>query len=316
MRKGVEVKVVLSKHNLDLDKFRALGVGIETVVLPTSKPLLFFPLQTEKISIILGFLRNCDFVYFPMPHPRDNQIIRKLLSQKITIGRGIHDFSKHPGDIWPNRFSTRRQIKLATFLVAHSNFVSNKIRSSKVSVLPLPSSPIKITYEPKEGYVLFVGRLVKYKGLNLLSKAWVEVTANFPSSFLHIAGRGRANVRNLSTSISLDRRWLDDAEIWVLVSKANCVVFPYIEASQSGMVPVLDSLKIPLVVTNVGGLKEQAMSPTSKVVNPAPDEISHAISECISNWRFTSEERIYSGNLELSEFLLNLEFDHLGIRSK
>lgn len=307
---GAEVRIVLSAFNLELDIFRALGVSIETVDLPVSKAQLVFPLNKKKVSAILEFLKSCPLVYFPMPHPRDNQIIRKLLLEHKTIGRGVHDFSRHPGDIWPNRFSTRTQIKLATFVVAHSYFVSNKIKSTKVYVLRLPSAPIRIKYEPVEGYTLFVGRLVKYKGLNLLTKAWLDVVASLPSSLLHIAGRGRVRVRNLSPSIFLERRWLGDAEVWALVSKSNCVVFPYIEASQSGMVSILDSLKIPLVVTNVGGLKEQATSETSKVVNPSSSEISNAIRENISNWTFTCEERSYPGNLELSKFLLNLKFDN------
>jgi glycosyltransferase involved in cell wall biosynthesis len=304
---GIEVRLVLSSHNQDLIRFMDLGVNISIVELPALKPFLLIPFAGSRLRSISEFVKNCGLVYFPMPHPRDNQIVRKLLRQNVLVGRGIHDFSRHPGDFWPNKFSIKSQVSLSTFLVTHSNFVKSKVHSSKAIVFPLPRPSLYLRYKPQKGCVVFVGRLVKYKGLDLLIKSWDDVVKVHSYAFLQISGRGRVKFKNLKSSISLDRRWLQENEISDLIAKASCVVFPYVEASQSGMIPSLVSLKIPLVVTNVGGLAENVDPNTAIIVRPTSSDISTAIATSISNWSELDEVRIDPGNHQLCDYLLNYE---------
>jgi glycosyltransferase involved in cell wall biosynthesis len=52
-------------------------------------------------------------------------------------------------------------------------------------------------------------------------------------------------------------RWLTEIEIRDLISQADVVIFPYTEASQSGVIPSAIALGKRLIVSEVGGLTEQ-----------------------------------------------------------
>ena len=55
-------------------------------------------------------------------------------------------------------------------------------------------------------------------------------------------------------------RWLSDVEFLDLISGANRVICLYKEASQSGVVSAAQSLKVPLLVSDIGGLPNQINS--------------------------------------------------------
>jgi glycosyltransferase involved in cell wall biosynthesis len=300
----VEVRLVLSSNNVELPIFRQLDIPLHLVNLPSKRLFAFIPLSNSEVNGISVFMQGTQLVYFPLPHPRDNQIIRNIGIEGLCVGRGIHDFVRHPGDLWPNRLSVILQKKYSSFLVAHSNFVGDRISSDKVSVVSLPSLSTRILYRPEKGLVIFVGRLRAYKGLKLLIHAWQTVSQKDSSFRLSISGSGRFKLREQQESITLDRRWLSELEILQLVSRANCVVFPYIEASQSGLLPILDALEIPLVVTDVGGLAEQVSNPTSLLVKTDSQEIAAAVLRTICEWQPIESNRFVCENKELAEFLI------------
>jgi glycosyltransferase involved in cell wall biosynthesis len=304
LSKEVEVRLILSSHNVDLPIFMQLNIPLHLIKLPENRLFAFIPFATGEINQILGFMQGTQLVYFPLPHPRDNQIIRNIGLESVCVGRGIHDFVRHPGDLWPTRLSVVLQKKYANFLVAHSNFVADKISSSKVTVVPLPNLLTEIVYKPERGLVVFVGRLRAYKGLKQLIRAWQTVSQRDSSFRLTISGSGHFKIGNHNESITLDRRWLSESEILQLVSRANCVVFPYTEASQSGLLPILDALEIPLVVTDVGGLGEQVSNSTSILVISDSHKIATAILRNISEWHPIESHRFANENRELAEFLL------------
>jgi hypothetical protein len=59
-----------------------------------------------------------------------------------------------------------------------------------------------------------------------------------------------------SRLISINR-WLKESEIVTLIKNSEAVVFPYIEASQSGLLPYCLSENKKVVVTPLPGLLEQ-----------------------------------------------------------
>ncbi len=272
------------------------------------RSLAFIPFRFSKIKEIFHFVQISSLVYFPMPHPRDNQIIRYLTRKRLTVGRGIHDAARHPGDIWPNKISLILQRKHSSFLIAHSNFVGNKLSDHKVTVVKLPSLAQSVFYQPVRGLIVFIGRLRAYKGLNMLLDAWEEVSS-FDSSFvLSISGIGRLNQKKSINSVSIQQKWLTEDEIFGLISKANCLVFPYIEASQSGLLPTIDAFHIPLVVTNVGGLVEQVSSSSSLVIRPKSIELAQAILKTIDDWKPIETVRTAMANEDLAELLAKKVF--------
>lgn len=304
IQRGVSVRLVLSSNVIDLGAFDALNVPIHLVHMSNPRWQAFLPFKASKIKNISHFLQPISVVYFPMPHPRDNQVIRSLLKNGFPVGRGIHDIARHPGDIWPNKLSVILQKRYSDFLIAHSYFVASKLSSNNVTVIPLPRLEGKVLYQPIRGLVVFIGRLRTYKGLKLLLTAWKGISRLDPSFALSISGSGKLKLGELTDSISIDRNWLTKEQIVRLISRANCLVFPYIEASQSGLLPVIDSLEIPLVVTNVGGLVEQVSAPSSLVVGPESQEVATAILQIIDDWKPIVSERIAEEEKGLAEFLV------------
>lgn len=301
---GHKVNLVLSAHNYDLQMFIQLKANIHLVELPETRLFAFIPFYPYESKKIASSLQSSSIVYFPMPHPRDNQIARFLLKKGVVVGRAIHDYRRHPGDVWPNRLSVRLQQKYSSFVVAHSKYVGDKLLSNKVSIVPLPNQSFEIVYRPKKGLVVFVGRLRKYKGLKILINAW-DIVYKIDSSYrLRISGSGRYKLGKLNRTVFVDRRWLSDDEILELISRANCVVFPYLEASQSGLIPILDSLEIPIVVANVGGLVEQVSGEKSLIIRPQVIDVASAILRTISEWEEVESTRTVKANEILAEFLV------------
>jgi glycosyltransferase involved in cell wall biosynthesis len=106
--------------------------------------------------------------------------------------------------------------------------------------------------------LLFMGRIVRYKGLELLVDAFAKL-ATGPAVFqLTVAGDGFIDPKHLANSnIKIVNRYLDDADIAELLRTADILVLPYVEASQSGVAAAAAGASLPIVYTPVAGLVEQ-----------------------------------------------------------
>jgi len=76
-----------------------------------------------------------------------------------------------------------------------------------------------------------------------------------------------------------DTFYISDNMIHELFEKASVVVLPYIDASQSGIIPLAYAYKKPVVVTNVGSLKEAVDDGETGYI--VPPENSKKLAEAI-----------------------------------
>ena len=60
----------------------------------------------------------------------------------------------------------------------------------------------------------------------------------------------------------------DDEEVSEIIQQIDFLVLPYIDASQSGVIPLAYSFEKPVIATNVGGLSEQVTEETGILVEP------------------------------------------------
>lgn len=224
----------------------------------------------------------------PMISPLGLVIEGLLKAQGVNIIRILHDFEKHPGDKWPPTYLIRRIIKQSKFLIALSDEVASKIKDSnpkiKVAIYPHPIfdfSADQIGLENRSDYILFIGRIRKYKGVENLVKAFREIDKK--NIGLVIAGEGKL-LATTDSSVRVINRWLDDNEIASLIKNAEVVVFPYIEASQSGFLPYCVSENKKVVVTPLSGLLEQTMSYRNTYITEdfGVEKLSLAISAAIA----------------------------------
>ena len=110
--------------------------------------------------------------------------------------------------------------------------------------------------------LLFFGLIRAYKGLDLLIEAFAKLSDEY---FLIIAGEcyedfGKYD-EQIANNPNKDRiqkhvRYVTDSELSVLFSAADVSVLPYKSATQSGVVSASFHFDVPVIVTDVGSLKE------------------------------------------------------------
>ncbi len=149
--------------------------------------------------------------------------------------------------------------------------------------------------DPAVRYALFFGLIRDYKGLDTLLEAWAKFRRK--GHKLLIAGEFYASRDKyidiikrlkLEDEIVLHDHFVPDGEVKNYFSASDCVVLPYKTATQSGVTQIAYNFRVPIIVTNVGGLSEIV-----------PDgRVGYVTESSIEGVR-SALERIYEGdNLE------------------
>ena len=120
----------------------------------------------------------------------------------------------------------------------------------------------KLGLLPGKRNILFFGLIREYKGLDILIRAFSTLGDGYQ---LIIAGEpygafdryrklidGCSNRDNIRTVL----RYIRDSEVSAFFSAADVTVLPYRSATQSGISSVSYHFETPMIVTDVGGLKE------------------------------------------------------------
>ena len=78
--------------------------------------------------------------------------------------------------------------------------------------------------------------------------------------------------------VTVENRWVPEAEVGELFSWADAVVLPYREASQSGVAAVALAANRYVVATNVGGLTEQLVGePLAILCEPEAGSLANGL---------------------------------------
>jgi glycosyltransferase involved in cell wall biosynthesis len=113
--------------------------------------------------------------------------------------------------------------------------------------------------------LLFFGYIRKYKGLDILLKAFPKILEKHPKSFLLIAGEFYDNPTtylklidelNIGTKVKVLNQFIPNEEISKYYQISDVVILPYLSATQSAILNVTYSFKKPVIATDVGGLSE------------------------------------------------------------
>ena len=153
----------------------------------------------------------------------------------------------------------------------------------------LQSIGINSTSE-KTKNILFFGLIREYKGLDLLIEAFGKLDKSYR---LIIAGEPYGSFdkyRKLIDScpnkenITLNTNYIEDNQVNRYFSSADVCVLPYRSATQSGISSVSYHFEVPMITTNVGGLKETIGDRGTGVIidNGDPSTIASAIENYFS----------------------------------
>ena len=168
-------------------------------------------------------------------------------------------------------------------------FIANGFSGSKISVFPIFSDAPAQTKKTDQGFVLFAGRLERYKGVEVL----IEAMKEYPETKLKIVGNGpdESRLRSLSdgmTNIEFAGFMRGDA-LWEEMRQARVVVVPSVWHEPFGLVALeAMSNSTPVIVSDRGGLQEILEEGISGSVYNADDsyDLVRALSPYLADEQF------------------------------
>ncbi len=128
--------------------------------------------------------------------------------------------------------------------------------------IPREKAEKKLGLAPGKKNILFFGLIRHYKGLDILLEAFGKLSEDYQ---LIIAGEPYGSFSPYSDIISrlpgkgrifMNLKYIRDSEVTDYFSAADIAVLPYRSATQSGISSVSYHFEVPMIVTDVGGLKE------------------------------------------------------------
>lgn len=135
------------------------------------------------------------------------------------------------------------------------------------SKLPREEACELLGLDPEMGYVMFFGYIRDYKGLDTLLEAWALLKGEGRTEGKRLLVVGEVygsdakyqrllDDLGLREDVVLHTEFVPDSEVGRWFSVADMVALPYKSATQSGVTQVAYAFDVPMVVTDVGGLRE------------------------------------------------------------
>ncbi len=274
VKKGIKVLLIVPDDQIlefNIIKNMALSVCIYTQPKKIYNPANIL-LNYKLLRRIIAF--NPDIIHV-QGGTHLLTFILPLLHKKFSLILTFHDIKPHIGE---NTFFTRicQRIgrRYSDQIFVHGKTLKEQMieeysfPSQRIHVIPIGEhnvSPFrkyeKLNVKTEENIILFFGRIWEYKGLEYLIKAEPFITEAVPDAKIIIAGVGENFDKYENMMVNRDQFIVYNYRIpyeegFVLWQKCSLVVLPYIDASQSGIIPVAYGFKKPVVVTNVGALPE------------------------------------------------------------
>ncbi|OJV36712.1 MAG: hypothetical protein BGO33_04255 [Bacteroidia bacterium 43-41] len=250
----------------------------------------------SKISKLITKF-NPDWIYIPMGALLNPGIFLFLKGYKKIYT--LHDPTQHIGEKSVflealRKIEIRNSCRIILLNRFFKNLTINKYRVCENDITIIPHAGFfkssKPTFHKEFQFkILFIGRIEKYKGIPLLIEAYHKVVQQIPKLKLIIAGKGditpyKISLNNdLSSNIEIINKWLTDSEIELLIEESDFVVLPYIDASQSGVIPIAFGNGRTVIATNVGALSEQVPKGIGFTVEANSDDILRKIISIYEN---------------------------------
>jgi len=239
---------------------------------------------------------SVDVCYVPMIQPWSGLVNRLFKNSRLFIT--LHDPIPHSGMPRITRTIYRRVAKAAdTIILLSSHFLEYTAAAyhkkvSDIYVIPhgvfdhyekLSSS--LVVNRTADTNFLFFGRITPYKGLHLLAEAYARLKREGYDISLYIVGSG--DFSEYTTEFSLEddvvvvNRFIPDKDVFPYFCGEHVVtILPYLDATQSGVVPIAMLARSLLIATDTGGLREQTCDGRYAILcEPDADSLYEAMKE-------------------------------------
>lgn len=210
----------------------------------------------------------------------------------------VHDVNPHPGDhgwqaipsvLYPWQWRWADQVIVHATSARQQLLTQYGCSPERVNVIPIGSYDFYRTYasvaQPERpNTILFFGRIWKYKGLEYLIEAEPMITQAVPGTRIIIAGRGESFEKYRRAMVNPDHfevhnYRIPNNQVANFFQQASLVALPYVESSQSGIVPLAYAFGKPVVATHVGGLPDVVIDGQTGLLVPPGD--AHRLAEAI-----------------------------------
>ena len=298
---GAKYSIEIAKtlvHNQDFDLIFALSKNNEFYCdfkkIVRNNKIYAINTYVDKISFIFFLIRlpivlfglviycwsnNVRVIYAPMTHLFNGIILRLMSRLNIKYVLTMHDSVTHKGDKeFILNLLLKTDVNCSTQIICLTENVKNRVSElyhiSKSNIFVIPHGAFNYGKSSVRGLIknsiikiLFFGRIIKYKGLDLLLSSLIILKKkNISTSLvLKIYGNGDigpykfliSEARNLGIEIDIENRWIEEVELASIFNEVDICAIPYIEASQSGVISIALAAGVPVIATPVGGIVEQ-----------------------------------------------------------
>jgi hypothetical protein len=242
------------------------------------------PLLLVRLSRIMPDLAIC-----AMPGPLDPLmgLALRLMGTRLVVI--VHEADAHPGDGYPGQIVLQRLLcRMAHGVAVLCEHVGARLRqqSGRQTLIRFEHPPFGFdltatTRENERRHLLCFGRLLPYKGLDLLAEALALVPGDID---VRVVGSGpetpALDALRACPGVSVENRWVPETEIGALLGWSDALVLPYREASQSGVAAAAVAAGRPVIATRVGGLQEQlSTAPHAVLCEPDAGSLARAIGQ-------------------------------------
>jgi glycosyltransferase involved in cell wall biosynthesis len=262
--------------------------------------LVTAPLALPFLLVRLRRIRP-DLAICAMPGPLDLLMAVALLLFGTRLVVVVHDADVHPGDGFPLQMTLQRLLcRCADGLAVLCEHVGSRLQqqglagTARQKLIRFEHPPFAFATPatergPKQAArrvegpprLLCFGRLLPYKGLDLLAEALAALPAETAMS-VRVVGSGpespALDVLRGCRGVAVENRWVPETEIGALLAWSDALILPYRDASQSGVAAAAVAVGRRVIATRVGGLGEQlADCPQAVLCEPDADSLAGAI---------------------------------------
>lgn len=266
--------------------------------------------------------------WMPFLAPCLGFVASRLRNKSVKVISVLHNVKPHEkrlGDKMFSRYFLKRNDAFVVMSKAVRDDLLSFIPNAKYILHPFPiysqfgnaidkkEAREKLNIPQDKKVLLFFGLIRDYKGLDLVIDAFNNLDEEY---YLVIAGESYGKFDDYQKQIDTNKnkerimqhiKYIADDEVSLFISAADLNVLPYKTATQSAVVAMAYQFDSPVLVTDVGGLKDMVEPYETGVVVDFPD--SKLISEGIQS--FFNESMQLECKKNIQKFKADYSWDNL-----
>ncbi|MBR1626891.1 MAG: glycosyltransferase [Bacteroidales bacterium] len=256
----------------------------------------------------------------------------KHFAKKIHICFLIENYISHENHRF-ERILVKNTLKFANSFIAESHYIYNEIAEDfpKAEIFEITLSVFDVynlhRYDKSsakeflniktENVLLFFGLIRQYKGLDRLIECFDNVIEQNPNTTLLIVGEcyekldkylKLVNACKNKDKIIMINRFIANEDVEPYFKASDCVIMPYYSATQSGILMMAYGFSVPVITTDVGGMKELVINNETGLL--IKDNSNENLLPAIDTMLKTKNKIPYDKNIY--EFVYNIGYKRIG----